>query len=150
MESFLRSNPGVRWAIIIVLLTSIFVEGLLIRNRLITAPASAGNGAVVDGGTGEPVEGGGGDVPPSVAAVELSCTVVEFVNLRGGPSVNSAVLTVLDEGITVTALARNGDVPWLFVEVDENQQGWASSIDPNQNPLVQCDGDLQTLPEREG
>lgn len=150
METFLRRNPGIRWAIILLLLTGIFVEGLLIRNRLLTAPVANGNGVVVDGGpTEEPSEGGGGDQPPA-EAVELQCTVVEFVNLRGGPSVDNPVLAVLNQGSSVTALGRNGDVPWLFIQVDANQQGWVSSIDIEQDPLVQCEGDLATLPERAG
>jgi hypothetical protein len=145
METFLRNNPGVRWAIILVLLLGLVAEAILITNRLSSdVPNGEPNVIVVDGDDGEEV------IPTPDETVELACRVATGVNLRGGPSVNNAVISVLDVDTTLTALGRNGDVPWLLVRAPGGQEGWVSSVDVDGNPLVECAGDLETLPERAG
>ena len=151
METYLRNNPGVRWAIILVLLLGLVAEAILITNRLSSDARGAGpNVIVVDGDDGEsPLDEGEGVILPD-DTVELACRVATGVNLRGGPSVNNAVISVLDVNTALTALARNGDVPWLLVRAPGGQEGWVSSVDVDGNALVECEGDLRALPEQEG
>lgn len=47
------------------------------------------------------------------------------VNLRQMPGTHSAVLTVLEKGVYMTATAYQGN--WLRVQTDQNLQGWVSN-----------------------
>lgn len=139
MEHYWRTHPGARWTIILFLLFCISAETLYISNRVL-----AGGQAEQDtAGNDSPF--GGGDVTPT--PVLLACTVVEGVNFRGGPSVESEPIRVLLPGTRVTATARNGDVPWLRVQAEDNVVGWVSTRSREGESLVECEGDVQVLPE---
>jgi hypothetical protein len=139
MESFLRNHPIFRWTLIFTLLFFITLQGLFIRNQLF-----AGDDGTTPG-TGQPF----GQTPAPVGVV-LNCSVVAIgVNLRAGPSTDYEVLAELAGGTTITARGRQGDAPWLFINIDrpaEVQEGWVSSRLRDGRPLVECQGDLTTLP----
>ncbi len=131
MENYLRTHPGIRWTIILLLLLGITLEGLFL------------SGQVGSGATGNPPDSGG---LPTVT-VELPCEVLVAVNLREGPATSFERKATLDVGTPLTALGRNSDVPWLLVRTGDNLEGWVSSFDTQGEPLVQCEGNLQSLPE---
>lgn len=137
MEQFFRTHPGTRWLIIGLLLMGILAE-IVLSSWALTAGASQR-----------------ATLPPTVATPEpsgpqLSCTVLTQLNLRSGPSVEyDPPLTQLATDTRVTAIARNGEVPWLRVQVGgtEGRLGWVSSRS-NEGALVECDGDINQLPEQ--
>jgi hypothetical protein len=139
MESFLRNHPTFRWTLIFTLLFFIMLQGLFIRSQLFAGGDAATPGAGLPFGQ-----------PPAPEGAVLDCAVVAIgVNLRAGPSTDYEVLAELAGGTTVTASGRQGDAPWLFITIDRPapvQEGWVSSRLRDGRPLVECEGDLATLP----
>lgn len=145
MERFLRENPGARWSLFLILIAGIALEWVLITNQseviaLLTPPS------IVTPGTG------GGDLPPegTPAPVTLACRVVnpEGVNFRRQPTTElDNIITELPVDTPFTALARTGEVPWLLIQVG-NDQGWVSTRLVTGTALVSCEGDFQQLPEQ--
>ncbi len=140
METYLETHPFVRWSLILFLLVAIGAEVLLISSAVTDEGRT--------GGVETPLPEGGGDVGPT--PVILACTVAgQQLNLRSGPSVEfNPPLTQLAPGVSLTAIGRSGDVPWLHIRLANGQEGWVSSRDADGQALVQCEGELQSLPEQ--
>lgn len=139
MEQYWRTHPGTRWTVILFLLFCITGETLYISNQVLSGdPAAPETGS-------EENPFGGPDITPT--PVTLACTVVEGVNFRLGPTVDFEAIRGLVPGTRVTALGRNGPVPWLRVQAEDNTVGWVSLRSGQGEPLVECEGDVQTLPE---
>lgn len=146
MERFFRENPGARWSLFLILLAGIALEWVLIVNQdavvaLLTPPP------IVTPGTG------GGDEPPpgnTPVTTTLACRVVnpDGVNFRRQPTTEQDnIITELPFDTQFTALARAGEVPWLLIQVG-NDQGWVSTRLVTGTALVECQGDFQQLPEQ--
>jgi hypothetical protein len=145
MERFLRENPGARWSLFLILIAGIALEWVLIANQnevmaMLTPPPIV-----------TPGMGGGDQLPDSTPAlVTLACRVVnpDGVNFRRQPTTEQDnIITELPVDTPFTALARTGEVPWLLIQVG-NDQGWVSTRLVTGTALVTCDGDFQQLPEQ--
>ena len=83
-----------------------------------------------------------------VETPQLACTVTtEALNVRGGPSITSMVIMVIQRNARLEPLARSADGYWINVRVEGgNQVGWVSST-PG---LTACNVPVGDLPVRQG
>lgn len=142
MERYLSEHATLRWTIIFLLLLALLVEGTLIRARLSTAGTVDGGSPMTESPNG--FEPGAGPTPTGIT---LNCRTLVAVNLRTGPSTSFDRLVTLFAETPFTALGRSGDVPWLFIRLQDQREGWLSARD-DVTDLIQCEGELQSLPER--
>ncbi len=83
-----------------------------------------------------------------VETPQLVCTVTaEALNVRGGPSITSMVIMVIQRNARLEPLVRSADGYWINVRVEGgNQVGWVSST-PG---LTACNVPVGDLPVRQG
>jgi hypothetical protein len=83
-----------------------------------------------------------------VETPQLVCTVTtDALNVRGGPSITSMVIMVIQRNARMEPLARSADGYWINVRVEGgNQVGWVSST-PG---LTACNVPVGDLPMRQG
>lgn len=62
-------------------------------------------------------------VPPQMAVIQSS----ERVNIREGPSSNSAIINALDPGTGVEVLDQSPDLAWYNIQMEDGSQGWVSA-----------------------
>ncbi|MCA9931358.1 MAG: SH3 domain-containing protein [Anaerolineales bacterium] len=55
------------------------------------------------------------------------------LNVRSGPGIGYDIVTVVNQGVTVTLLGRNANSTWAKIQVSDGRQGWvnASLISPS-------------------
>jgi uncharacterized protein YgiM (DUF1202 family) len=93
--------------------TSSSAEGWVNSNFLVSSvPISSL--PIIDGGS-----------PPSSGATAVVNTGA--LNVRGGPGLAYAVITVIYQGQTVELLARNQEGSWVVVRLSNGTQGWANA-----------------------
>ncbi len=64
------------------------------------------------------------DGPPALATAEV---IAAAANVRSGPALSYASVTVLYQAQVVNLLGRNGDGSWVKVQLVNGQQGWVNT-----------------------
>lgn len=74
-------------------------------------------------------------------APQLEMTAAGNANVRAAPGTTASVLTALQQGDTVTAIARLEDSSWLQIQLPDDAEavGWVSAS------LLNTSGDIETL-----
>ncbi|MCB8943101.1 MAG: SH3 domain-containing protein [Ardenticatenaceae bacterium] len=81
-------------------------------------------------------------VTPPVAATATVAS--QLLNVRSGPAVTNPVIQVLNQGQTVSLLARNATTTWIQVITPTGTQGWVYG------PLLSSTYNLANLPVGQG
>jgi len=82
------------------------------------------------------------DAPPAEPTSDSrgATAAQDAVNLRAGPGVTYAVVTVLDPGGPLAVLGRTSDSVWVQVQATSGDTGWVRA------DLLQADASLATVP----
>jgi N-acetylmuramoyl-L-alanine amidase len=82
--------------------------------------------------------------PPAPAPTGTAYVTAGQANLYSGPSIDSAVITLLGEGTHVTLLGRNAAGTWVYVSLPSGTVGWLGVM------FIEADIDIMTLPIMDG